>query len=117
MGYRSQCVVTIKKDCFDANKDKIKDIIEDCDETYFVPKYNIYVFKWDYIKWYESYPSINAMEKLLSEFDNDTTMLRIGEDPNDIEYIGDPSEYEVYLVRMTDIPNGDVVSTEELYGA
>ncbi len=55
---------------------------------------------WDYIKWYDGYNPISALEQFLCCIpDEDFHFLRLGEEPADIEERGGFYESEMYVNR------------------
>jgi hypothetical protein len=55
---------------------------------------------WESIKWYANYPDIAAVMNILSQLpDEDYGLVRIGEETDDIEYLGDPAAYDMYVSR------------------
>lgn len=60
-------------------------------------------YYWDYYKWYDSYPEVQAIEGMLDELDDDDFgFIRLGEDQGDIESKGMPSEYDMYTSTTVD---------------
>jgi hypothetical protein len=54
-------------------------------------------FYWEYTKWYDSYPEVKAVERLLDMLqDNDYGFIRLGEEYGDIERKGYPDYYDMY---------------------
>jgi len=103
MGYRSQVLIALKakhikrfleqvvftaeaKDIFD-DWCKISTEFEDPDDE------NGILFHWDSIKWYESYPSVNAVMTFIHNLPDDESRtdyyyIRIGEEVSDVELEG-----------------------------
>ena len=55
-------------------------------------------FTWEYAKWYDTYPEVQAVESLLDMLqDDDYGFIRLGEEEGDIERKGYPSEYDIYI--------------------
>jgi len=111
MGYRSQVLLAIGKEltpflllatsqCKDAEELVFKEH-DTFDKDYFEG----WLFRWDDIKWYDSYEGIAAIEKFIYEATSDEyefeadgvkqnsseyiKFVRVGEDTNDIEMHGD----------------------------
>lgn len=111
MGYRSQVLLAIGKEltpflllatsqCKDAEELVFKEH-DTFDKDYFEG----WLFRWDDIKWYDSYEGIAAIEKFIYEATSDEyefevdgvkqnsseyiRFVRVGEDTNDIEMHGD----------------------------
>jgi len=115
MGYRSEVVLTVKKECFDKHKEDIKEAVSFSDDLIYVKEYDIYVIKWDHIKWYDAYPEIQAVEKFRQTYPEDTSFTRIGEEVEDIELTYNVYEYNIYVVRSIEIPSGEEVDKDELF--
>lgn len=111
MGYRSQVLLAIGKEltpflllatsqCKDAEELVFKD-----HDTFDKQYCGGWLFRWDDIKWYDSYEGIAAIEKFIEEATSDEyqfevdgviqnsseyiRFVRVGEDTNDIEMHGD----------------------------
>lgn len=115
MGYRSEVVLTVKKECFDKHKEDIKEIVSFCDDLIYIKEHDIYLIKWDHIKWYDSYPEVQAVEKFRQTYPEDTSFTRIGEEIGDIESSFNGYEYDIYVTRSIAIPSGDEVDKDELF--
>ena len=60
-------------------------------------------FTWEYTKWYDTYPEVQAVENLLDMLqDDDYGFIRVGEEEGDIESKGHPSEYDMYINTSVD---------------
>ena len=60
-------------------------------------------FYWESVKWYDSYPEIQAIEGMLDDLDEDDYgFIRLGEEEGDIERKGDPCEYNMYTNTTVD---------------
>ena len=60
-------------------------------------------FYWESVKWYDSYPEIQAIEGMLDDLDEDDYgFIRLGEEQGDIEQKGYPSEYDMYTSTTVD---------------
>ena len=69
-------------------------------------------WRFEYAKWYDSYPDVQIIENIMIMCDNvDTSSLcydsygfiRIGEEIEDVEMKGDPSAFDLYVNRSLDI--------------
>ena len=102
MGYRSEVALALcpeADELLQANAkwipelaELIKDSESDAEERYF----------WSSIKWYESFPEIDAMNRFLAFLechDYQFGFIRLGEEEDDIERMGHPSEYDMYIQR------------------
>ena len=102
MGYRSQVALGL---CSEADEllqanaklipelaELIKDSESDAEERYF----------WSSIKWYEGFPEIDAMNRFLAFLechDYQFGFIRLGEEEADIERMGNPPEYDMFISR------------------
>lgn len=113
MGYRSQVVLAISKELIPflmlaTSKNKEAEALvfrcaDKFDRDYGGDK--SWLLHWDSIKWYESYPSVDAIEKFVTEAESDkyniidddgnkvsssdlVRFVRVGEDTDDIEVRG-----------------------------
>ena len=113
MGYRSQVVLAISKELIPflmlaTSKNKEAEALvfrcaDKFDRDYGGDK--SWLLHWDSIKWYESYPSVDAIEKFVTEAESDeykitdddgnkvyssdlVRFVRVGEDNDDIEVRG-----------------------------
>ena len=102
MGYRSEVALALCSEADELLKanakwipelaELIKDSESDAEERYF----------WSSIKWYESFPEIDAMNRFLAFLechDYQFGFIRLGEEEDDIERMGHPSEYDMYIQR------------------
>ena len=69
-------------------------------------------WRFDYAKWYDSFPDVQIMENIMTMCDNvqhpglcydSYGFIRIGEDLDDLEMKGDPSAFDLYVNRSLDI--------------
>ena len=102
MGYRSEVVLAVDKEIMPeflahlATNDEAKTMVfadhchldqDYCDEGHLL-------VTWNSIKWYESYPEVNVIEKFISEMEEAADksemfrFVRIGEDYDDVENRG-----------------------------
>jgi hypothetical protein len=139
MGYRSVVGIMFKRDNKDAASiptvlalAKTKGILEgdgigkywdDKDYGWDDDKFIFYV---DDVKWYESYPDVQAMEKLyefVEELNNESELhslysgmfCRIGEEANDTEQrcFGDDPWSEMWLVRDIGFEGGGLLGNQK----
>ena len=60
-------------------------------------------FTWEYTKWYDTYPEVQAVESLLDMLqDDDYGFIRLGEEDGDIDRKGCPGEYDMYIQTSVD---------------
>ena len=69
-------------------------------------------WRFDYAKWYDSFPDVQIMENIMSMCDDvdisglaydSYGFIRIGEEYEDVETKGDPSAFDLYVNRSLDI--------------
>lgn len=68
--------------------------------------YKGWVFKHDYIKWYDSYPEVIGMKQILDlteEMDVWYEMMRVGENIEDVEYKYSDEKHECILMLRRSI--------------
>lgn len=69
---------------------------------------------WDWVKWYEDYPDVSAIENVMSklnELDNDEAIekkmgyrfMRLGENDADIETKENTYDIELWMIRKIDL--------------
>jgi len=123
MGYRSQVAIAFEKKAFFKHIKDSKDSFKDADGIQITS--DSVLFKWDYTKWYDDYPDIIAIERVISDIEDDENLhdgdyfgfLRVGEENGDIETRGEPSMFEIYPVTTVDVESfkGDKIDPEELF--
>lgn len=60
-------------------------------------------FAWEWTKWYDTYPEVQAVESLLNMLqDDDYGFIMLGEEDGDIEKKGCPGEYDMYISTAVD---------------
>ena len=111
MGYRSEVVLAVDKKLMPeflahlATNDEAKTMVfadhchldqDYCDEGHLL-------VTWNSIKWYESYPEVNVIEKFISEMEEAADksemfrFVRVGEDYDDIDNRG--YGFDIYVNR------------------
>ena len=69
-------------------------------------------WRFECVKWYESYPDVQIFENIMIMLDNTDVnglrydsygFIRIGEELEDIEMKGEPSSFDLYVNRSLDI--------------
>ena len=105
MGYRSDVFLRIAEPLVEvvqaaAKLDpKLEEILKDGESDH-GSKTDFY---WESVKWYDSYPEIQAIEGMLDDLDEDDYgFIRLGEEQGDIEQKGYPSEYDMYTSTTVD---------------
>tara|TARA_Y100001973_G_C5195552_1_gene334006 strand:- start:2283 stop:2603 length:321 start_codon:yes stop_codon:yes gene_type:complete len=102
MGYRSQVALALCSEADELLKanakwipelaELIKDNESDAPERYF----------WSSIKWYDSFKEIDVMNRFLEfleHHDYQFGFIRLGEEEEDIQRMGYPSEYDMWVNR------------------
>ena len=99
MGYRSEVYLRIAEtlvEVIDAARkldDNLDKMLSDA-----ATEGNKTDFTWEYTKWYDTYPEVQAVESLLDMLqDDDYGFIRLGEEEGDIERKGYPGEYDMYI--------------------
>lgn len=101
MGYRSEVVIKFNDAAAEVMEAARKldpgldSILKDNEN----PEYKNVVY-YSSIKWYEGYKDIGAILNILNQLDiEDFGFMRIGEDPDDVEELGSPWEYDISINR------------------
>ena len=98
MGYRSDTCLRLSEEAesvIQVARKMSKDLDSLLEEA---EKPNKGDYAWYCVKWYEQYPEISALESLLSDLkEDDYGFIRVGEETNDIEFQGDPAQYDMYI--------------------
>lgn len=112
MGYRSEVVIRIKKDVINREEwDRIINIKRDWDDyatACETEKY--YHFSAEDVKWYESYDVVMNIMGMLTRIDkrevnnagDDYAFVRMGEDFDDVETLGNLYECDLQINRTID---------------
>ena len=104
MGYRSEVVVKfsdnavkVVKKFYELDK-QIKQLIDDSENS--TGWEQIQALHWDWIKWYDDDEAIMAFIDMLDQIgDENFGMIRLGEENDDMEYYGCPSNFDMYVER------------------
>jgi len=60
-------------------------------------------FHWEWVKWYDTYPEVQAVDSLLSMLqEDDYGFIRLGEDDGDADRQGCPGDYDMYIQTSVD---------------
>lgn len=124
MGYRSNLMVLIYPDVptVDGEQEKydqlkvlmgttFKAVSDEFGDPYMTWQDKDRVLKFDLrdVKWYPSYPDVQAFEAMMSALDGDvegycTEFVRVGEESDDVEerYTGDNRQYYLHVRREID---------------
>mgnify|MGYP001600483719 CR=1 FL=1 len=98
MGYRSEVIIAIKHEAYQ------KEILigKGCSLPFhnasrYCPDNEVYYWHFSGIKWYEHHSEISYINELLTSISyEDYGFVRVGEDPEDIEIRGLPSDFDIY---------------------
>ena len=104
MGYRSEVVVKfsdnaakVVKKFYELDK-QIKQLIDDSENS--IGWEQIQALHWNWIKWYDDDEDIMAFIDMLDQIgDENFGMIRLGEEDDDTEYYGCPSNFDMYVNR------------------
>ena len=111
MGYRSDIVIVTKIE----NKELVKLLQEDeenTDEQYFFSmedyngkKMECFFTRYEYVKWYDSFPSVNKIRSAMDNIEDGDSFgfIRVGEDYDDVESLGMPYDFNIQLSRTIDV--------------
>ena len=111
MGYRSEVAIKCEEKAFEMLRETYKRVDLVPDKVY--KDGDCFILYWDWIKWYEDYDDISAIEEVMSKLDrlNDTTgygyrFMRLGENDDDVEIRQNNYDIELWMIRKIDIPDG-----------
>jgi len=101
MGYRSEVYVCLKKEDLERLKAKVNEV-ESLDYLLNMAEEKevneeVTVIYWDWVKWYDTFPEVAAVEKFLNTLDEESKpykFIRIGEDIEDNEFFENYCEGE-----------------------
>ncbi len=109
MGYRSEVHLGIDEAIVEQlltfagiNQECYKLLFEYADETVKTKKGGIY-FKWEHIKWYDSYDEISKLQGFLNDHDDHFRLCRIGESAEDVEEQGYSEDYTFWINRSVEV--------------
>ena len=91
----------------------IKDHVCECDAMYYSKEREVYYFRWDSIKWDDRFGAF--IDKLVADNDNDCSLVRIGEDLDDMESRGCYGDHEVQISRTIEFYNGDELDIDDIF--
>jgi hypothetical protein len=112
MGYRSEVCFSITKKLFNIYSALLKKLLENCDEVKIGEVYSdynckekieVYYFIWTGVKWYFGDDAVNIIEGIIKQNPDDCSLTRIGEDDNDLEYLGN-RDHQVDIIKELDVP-------------
>jgi acyl carrier protein phosphodiesterase len=99
MGYRSEVAIAIIKDYA---TEELLNLLADADEK--KESYTTYLFKYDWVKWYEDFPEIRRIMEILEGINSKHWgFIRLGEDYGDMEELGSPYAHGIELYRTVSI--------------
>ena len=113
MGYRSDVAIaltyseaTLLKELSDSDEE-LKELLDMAiTSEHWPPEGEGYItkFKWEYQKWYVSFPCVFAMTRFMNNIDDENyRFLRIGEEPQDIEEEGHLLCDGMYISRYIEL--------------
>lgn len=106
MGYRSEVVLVVSREGLSKLYQQIPDAMREVSQyaDSFCQKDDAYFLKWEYIKWYDSFSEIAALESaLVNDLENDQYhFLRLGEEDDDVEQHGSfwDNPFDTRISRM-----------------
>lgn len=114
MGYSSEVAIKCEEKAYELFKQVFTE-----EELYIKPDKiykdgDDYILYWKWIKWYEDYEGVNAIENVMFDLDDcgnkdggyGYKFIRLGEDDMDIETSENDVDIELWIVRKIDIPCG-----------
>ena len=114
MGYRSDVVLVVHKDiipkfmdvlCVSEEARKLVFEYRDEFDKDLYEEGHIFV-RWNSIKWYEGYEPIDALEAFVNENEEQTRLVRCGEEGDDTDAMGDLFDDMIYPVVYNAIEIG-----------
>ena len=117
MGYRSEVAIRCDDEAYKMFKEAIEATGVITPNKIFHKK-NDHLIYWSSVKWYESYPEVVMIEKVMSKLDEmdeyEATekkmgykFLRIGENDSDVEMQCNVYDIELYMIRQIDLSDFD----------
>lgn len=116
MGYRSEVAIKCEEKAFEMFRETYKRVELMPDKVYKDGDY--FILYWDWIKWYDSYEDVGAIESVMDELDElqdpnreektgyGYRFMRLGEEDTDIETRENDWNIELWMIRKIDIPDG-----------
>ena len=102
MGYRSEVAVRLSEQAAEVVKifckldKRINQLVNDAD----ISDLQSGCLQWSWIKWYDGYEDIDAFNAMLDQIGSeDYGLIRLGEEIEDIDYQGCPSDFDMYVNR------------------
>jgi hypothetical protein len=105
MGYRSQIAIAIDPTVYANAPDEVKEAFQEIWDEPDIIEGDRIVFKHDYIKWYDSDPTVATIEDWLSSLDefSEYALLELGEDYSDVRMVGETMQYGLNFIREIEI--------------
>ena len=111
MGYRSEVAIKCEEKAYEMLRETCNQVRLIPDAIYKDEEY--FIFYWDWIKWYDTYYEIIAIENTMSKLDDlgnepgyGYRFMRLGEDDTDVETRQNNYDIELWMIRKIDIPEG-----------
>lgn len=111
MGYRSNVVIAINKDLLKSEPNILGDL-SDCDQIH--QSDDVYYFEYHSVKWYPEYEAVRRITEFVQENSNSASMVRLGEEFDDVEGIGDYIDHGLTVQRSIDLPFVEPVKFKNL---
>ena len=118
MGYSSEVTIAVMKKVFDEKGFHLKKDLKDCDNITLISDPDseeepFYIFSWNRVKWYDSYPDVSAMMEFLGSIEEeDYGFVRVGEDTADIIEEGSPYAFEISVKVIVEAPGGEDIKED-----
>lgn len=110
MGYRSQVVIAIPKELLKKNVS----LLTDLDGFEIFENKEIYIFSHSHLKWYEEYADVKRVMDFVKNNSDEVGFVRVGEDSDDIEELGNNYDHEVYAEVSIIVPRVERVELKNL---
>lgn len=111
MGYRSMVAIKCEPKAFEMFENAYKEVEFWPNEILVSDESDEKILVWDWVKWFDDYPDIQAIESVMSKLDESEyytkektgyKMIRLGESDDDIEVRDNGSGIEFYYIRQFD---------------
>lgn len=91
MGYRSEVAIAVSTEDYNYAPEEVKNALKECLDEPAENTATMVIFHQDWVKWYDDDELVQTIEKWLDTLNPyNYGMIRLGEDDNDVQYLGDP---------------------------
>lgn len=100
MGYRSEVAIAVSTEDYNNAPQNVKDAFYEMFDEPEEKDDIITIYHKDWVKWYDDYKDVQTIESWLNSLNSDNYgMIRIGEEDADVEYLGDPWQNGLSMIR------------------